>query len=450
MEQGIIYPAGYITRRFFNWVPMGLAYAFLYWGRYNITVAKSALGALMSNEAFGTIFGVGAWIYAVSFLVNGPLADRYGGRRMMLIAAFFSGFMNLIMGLIVQDALVWHALPTDSLTTAFCIAYGINMYFQSIGAVAIVKVNAPWFHVKERGSFGFWFGAMISTGLFFAFDVSTRILGFAEGTGPGGVDAKWWVFYAPALGLFAIFAVEYFLLKDTPKDAGFEVDIGQKEADADGRKTPVLELYKSILTNKVIWVVCFIGVCTGVLRNGVMHWIPIYAKGTMESGALALPKTHFLNSNWGLVLLAAGILGPFIGGKVRDKIFGARNGPPGATLYAIAIIATIAMVWCLDDPIKLMIAGFFISVAAIGSQGLMTATAAMDFGGKARGTATGVIDAFVYVGAGIQSLSLGAITESKHWEYWPRFMIPFAIVGFLLCLKIWNAKAASQTGGSAH
>ncbi len=40
---------GYKNRRFQNWFFMGLAYAFLYWGRYNLTVAKTSLGGLMTK-----------------------------------------------------------------------------------------------------------------------------------------------------------------------------------------------------------------------------------------------------------------------------------------------------------------------------------------------------------------------------------------------------------------
>ena len=46
-------------RRFANWFPMGLTYALLYMGRYNLTVSKNALGDLMTKEDFGIIFGVG-------------------------------------------------------------------------------------------------------------------------------------------------------------------------------------------------------------------------------------------------------------------------------------------------------------------------------------------------------------------------------------------------------
>ncbi len=61
----------FMTRRFINWFPLGLTYAFLCMGRYNLIVAKGALGTLMSKSALGIIFAVGTWVYAMSFLVNG-------------------------------------------------------------------------------------------------------------------------------------------------------------------------------------------------------------------------------------------------------------------------------------------------------------------------------------------------------------------------------------------
>ena len=68
----------------------------------------------------------------------------------------------------------------------------------------------------------------------------------------------------------------------------------------------------------------------------------------------------------------------------------------------------------------------------------------MDFGGrKAAATAVGVIDGFVYLGTAFQAFALGALT-SKDWAYWPMFLAPFAVIGFLLLLRIWNAKPGSQ------
>ena len=85
-------------RRFLNWFPLGLSYAMLYMGRYNLTVAKTSLGDLMTKEDFGIIFGVGTIVYACSFIVNGPLVDRLGGRFGMLMAVAGSALANFIMG----------------------------------------------------------------------------------------------------------------------------------------------------------------------------------------------------------------------------------------------------------------------------------------------------------------------------------------------------------------
>ena len=94
-------------RRVFNWLPLGLTYAFLYMGRYNVTVSKRAFGdilhdgaPLMTNQDFATIFFWGTLIYGCSFLINGPLTDRFGGKRAILIGAAGSALMNGLMGLV--------------------------------------------------------------------------------------------------------------------------------------------------------------------------------------------------------------------------------------------------------------------------------------------------------------------------------------------------------------
>ena len=447
----LAYPEGYRRRRFLNWFFMGLAYAFLYWARYNLTPAKISLGKVMSNEAFGFIFGTGAIVYGLSFWVNGPLTDRHGGRRMMLIAVLGSGVMNLLMGLAMQQALTGSAFFAANLTAVFTILYSINMYFQSIGAVAIVAVNAPWFHVTERGRFGGFFGAMISMGLFFAFDVSHRVLQLAAGRGPGGMDANWWVFYTPAAALLGIFVVEMFLLRDRPSQAGFDdIDTGVAAPATSDGPVPVFELFKSVFANKVLVTVALAGVCTGALRDGLMHWVPIYAKAAVAKGGLGLGADHYINANWGLQLMIAGIVGPFLGGYLRDKVFQSRVGPPSGLFYGVLIVGALALNFVLGNPYLLAATCFFMALSYIGSQGLLTATAAMDFGGKAKATATGVIDGFVYFGTFFQSICLGQLT-TMNWHYWPPFLLPFAVLGFILCLRIWKATASRPAAtGSAH
>src|SRR5271169_1361975 len=91
----------FLVRRFINWFPLGMTYAFLCMGRYNIIVAKGALGALMTKEQLGIIFGAGTLVYTLSFLVNGPLIDKkLGGKAGMIISALGTSLANFALGIL--------------------------------------------------------------------------------------------------------------------------------------------------------------------------------------------------------------------------------------------------------------------------------------------------------------------------------------------------------------
>ena len=448
----VVHTTQFKLRRVINWLPLGFTYAFLYMARYNLTVSKNALGDLMTKEDFGIIFAAGTVTYAVAFLINGPLTDRIGGKRAILIGATGAAIANILMGLVTYGYLVnsW----SMNLTLVFSILYALNMYFQSYGAVAIVKVNAAWFHVRERGVFGGIFGILISLGIYFAFDwgfaivnatkavvpvdlnfiqqALRNILGIAGTT----IDQTWWVFIVPA-GILVIFAIlDLFILKDSPSGAGFQ-DFYTADASAgeDDKPFNLKEILKKILTNKIILTIALIEFCTGVLRNGVMHWYPIYLKDFMQLSADAFMRQH-----WGLILMLAGVFGGMVAGVMSDKVFGSRRGPVAALLYGLMFFATVLMVFTVKgDPVLLAISVVAMSFCVIGTHGMLSGTSTMDFGGRrAAATAVGLIDGFVYLGTAVQSFSLGFITTAN-WSWWPVFLIPFTLIGFGLAMKIWKA-----------
>lgn len=432
-----MHSAAFRRRRIMNWLPLGLTYAFLYMARYNLTVSKNALGDLMTKEAFGIIFAAGTITYAFSFLINGPLTDRIGGKKAILIGSAGSAVMNILMGVLLLGILSWGW--SLNLTLWFSVLYAMNMYFQSYGAVAIVKVNASWFHVRERGVFGGIFGILISLGLYFAFDWSQAIVNWTEAVNPTQPQ-YWLVFFVPAAILVFWFILDFFILRDQPSEAGFE-DFNTGDASSGEADTPFVlkDILRRIFTNPVILTVGLIELCTGVLRNGVMHWFPIYAKEQIAAASQVASWEFWLN-NWGLLLMIAGASGGMLAGWMSDHLFGSRRAPVAGILYSALLLAVIGMVFALDNtPYFLGAMVFIVSITVIGTHGMLSGTATMDFGGKkAAATAVGLIDGLVYLGTGIQSLSLGYIT-STNWHYWPVFLIPFAVIGILLTLRIWHA-----------
>lgn len=427
--------AEYRKRRVLNWLPLGLTYMFLYMGRYNLTVAKSQFGALMDMSDFSVIFAVGTVVYGASFIINGPLTDRYGGRRTILISAIGSGFSNFGMGLVTLMG--W----TDNLTLTFSILYGINMYFQSFGAVSIVKVNAPWFHVKERGTFGAIFGILISLGIFFAYDVGRIIV--------ANMSLEW-VFLIPAIALFLFAFFDYLWVRDSPADAGLkDFDLGDAKLGNEGQRLPVWQVFKLMFSQQAIVIIALIEFCSGFLRQSIMQYGYLYADETGRKG-------DFVFANWGIFLCCAGILGGMFAGIISDKLFDSRRGPVAAVLYAMMLAGSVVTVFTYETSLigPLVI---FMSMAVIGVHGMLSGTASMDFGGRQNtGVAVGLIDGFVYLGTATMALINSIVLPSaktaeakiaSNWE--PLFiaMIPVAMIGLLLSLRVWNARPTKGKSG---
>jgi MFS transporter, OPA family, glycerol-3-phosphate transporter len=416
----------FLRRRTLNWLPLGLTYAFLYMGRYNLTVAKNALGDLITKQDFADIFGLGTLVYGCAFVINGPLTDKLGGRATILIAAIGAAICNLAMGLVLRDGDHAHLVRT------YMWLYAANMYFQSFGAVSIVKVNAAWFHVRERGVFGGIFGILISLGVYFAYDWSGLIVTNIS------VPAA---FFVPA-GLLLGFAVlDYFLVFDRPSATG-HADFDAGDDSGDGTKVGVLVVVKKMLTHPVIVTIALIEFCSGYLRQSIMQWFPIYAK---QTGI----EHSFVPAHWGMLLCVAGITGGMFAGTISDHVFGSRRGPVTAVLYACMLAGSIVASFLLGSLALgwLMIA---MGLCIIGGHGMLSGTASMDFAGKHNtGLAVGIIDGCVYLGTAAEAWILGRVlpkdgtpeaANPSHWSNWPLVMLPLAVIGLLLALRLWNAK----------
>ena len=427
-------------RRVRNWLPLGLTYAFLYFGRYNLSAIVSELdkAQLLTKQQFNEIDGVGAWVYGIAFLVNGPLTDRVGGRATILLAAGASSLLNVGMALTMSSGASGATSP-ETLRHSLLLLNAANMYFQSFGAVSIVKVNAPWFHVRERGVLGGLFGILISLGLYFAYDWSLLLakLGFAA------------VFWGPAVVLAICVVMSAVFVRDTPAQAGFEdFDTGDATAGQVGT-VPVRDVVRRMFSQRVIWIIVAIEFCSGFLRQAVMKQYRPFAKAIGADGS-------FVYQNWGMLLCVAGILGGVFAGFISDHIFHSRRGPVASVLYAGLLAGCAAAYMLLDGPL-LGWSVIFMSLCVIGVHGMLSGTASMDFGGsKNAGLVTGVIDGFVYLGTGAQAfyyasaLPTGAAAKSADaWKVWPAAMLPVAVVGLALCLTIWNARPSKHVS-SGH
>src|SRR5262245_17703554 len=153
---------------------LGLLYAFFYATRYNLSALSGPLSSYFgwTNTEYGIFETMMPFVYGVSVLVNGPIADRVGGKKAFLFGAAGVVVMNFLFGLgtrVVEVPAVWsgegkaavlvtpavlgYGFTRGGIIAMMAAIWGINGYFQSFGALSIVKVNAQWFHLRERGTF---------------------------------------------------------------------------------------------------------------------------------------------------------------------------------------------------------------------------------------------------------------------------------------------------------
>jgi hypothetical protein len=128
-------------RRAVNWLTLGFTYAAMYMGRYNLSFANKSLSNAYGwdKTQIGAIISAALLIYGLSAMFNGPISDRIGGRRSMLIGACGSVVFNLLFGLGAYLGF----LGTGGLLIAyFATVWSLNSYFQSYSALSLIKVNS--------------------------------------------------------------------------------------------------------------------------------------------------------------------------------------------------------------------------------------------------------------------------------------------------------------------
>ena len=444
-------------RRFMNWFPLGLTYAAMYMGRYNFNIVKNDIGAWyhLDKWEMGIIATAGFWTYGLSVALNGPLADYFGGRKAILVGALGAAAVNLGIGFMFLDNHVSQILLSMTLL------WSLNMYFQSFGALSVVKVNSTWFHVKERGVFGGIFGTMISSGYFLATTIGAWLLASFH---------SWTViWFVPAAAMAFMFGVDWLLVRNRPSHAGltdFDTGDGSNAHLAEDAPMPLRDLIRKVFKNPIIVALIGAEFCTGFVRQGVMLYFTEYLQEIYHLGK----KEHLF---WwtGVAFMGGGILGGLLCGWMSDRLFQSRRPPVAFIFYLVQVVMLVLLgltlgqgtrggqIWAV---VLLGLTAMFI----FGVHGMLSGTASMDFGGrKAAATVTGALDGIQYIGSGLTGFGLGWILKTYGWDgtpllavagahshqpthawVWVGAIIPFSLAGAFIMTRIWGAKA----GAGAH
>jgi len=446
-SENLITMPAFRHRRFQNWIIIGFMYSFFYMSRYNFSAIAPTLQSIFgwTKGDLGVFETFLPLVYGLSVVLNGPIADKIGGRKAFLIGAFGVVIMNGLFGLmhilvqtpavcegknILTEAVLNYGLSKTTVLWTLAIIWAINGYFQSFGALSIVKINAQWFHVRERGTFSAIFGVLIRFGLILAFSGTPLIVNFLP---------WYWAFWIPAMVVALLFILTIFFVRDTPAAAGYpDLDTGDGTVNVE-EKVKFKEVLLKVFGSKIMWTIAIGSMMIGFVRRGVVDaWWPVYFKEAQGLTGVNLASQF---TAWGIAIL--GIIGGFVFGISSDRVFNGRRAPVIVigfcgmilvlTLFFLADVlhlgpmAAAALLACLS---------FFVN----GSHGMIAGAATMDFGGrKAAGTAVGLIDGMQYLAGAFVGMIVGYVTTNWGWQAWKLWPIPFAIVGAIVMASLWNA-----------
>jgi sugar phosphate permease len=455
------YPPGFRRRRGLNWGLLGAMYATYYMCRYNFRFATPGMQAEFgfTTTQIADMIAIWSLTYGTGQLVNGLLCDRIGGKRSMLIGAFGTIVVNLLLGLapllLVGGALaataklVFGANSIDPAFLAISIIWLVNGWFQSFGAPGMVKVNAAWFRRTERGTFAGIFGFMIQMGQVLSAKLSKAILaGIVIG---GFVIAKgeWrWLFILPPLVTLVVAICMAIGAKQSPDEAGYPGVIEDELDNSAGVTVSLRESFKTIFTHPLVWFYAAAYACTGAVRSSSDHLAVLYFQ---EQLGMDMKSNIPGIVAWTLALMPmAAVAGSLASGYISDKYFKGHRSPVAMTLYfleavVIGTAAVILLKGLVGPTAGGVVAGcailIMIALTANSTHSIVGAAAPMDIGGKKMaGFAAGVIDSFQYYGGALSLFITGRVLDATKdqygWTFWYAIMAGFGILGGLAMLAV--------------
>ena len=434
------HPLGFKARRGLNWFTVGLLYAMFYMCRYNFRFAGAGMRAEFGWST-GDIANLAAWFslaYGTGQLLNGLFCDRIGGRASMLIGAIGSIAVNLVIGF----------SPWTSTFAAFAAMWMVNGYIQAAGTPGMVKINAAWFNKEERGLFSGIFGFMIQSGQAMISMLAPWILagfGFlAFVVGPG----EWrMLFCLPPMFLGLVSVWFYFVSAQSPDDADFHGAIQDDVDNSAGTTVPVLESFKFVFSNPLVWFYAVAYGCTGAVRHAADQLSPLYFEDVLGFDM----KTNLpLVASFTLVLVPiVAVCGSVLSGWASDRFFRGNRYPVAMVLYygEACVIASATAVMALKfigpTPAGILLGCLFlvlIAITANSTHSIVGAAAPVDIGGKKMaGFASGVIDSFQYYGAALGLFITGLMLDVSlpgNYVVWFGIMTCFAFFGGCAMLSL--------------
>ncbi|MEZ5491227.1 MAG: MFS transporter [Gammaproteobacteria bacterium] len=398
------------------WV-MLIGYVGYYLCRGNLSAAFPLLEQEFgySNTQLGVIASLSEIAYAVGKFINGPLADKMGGRRIFLIGMGGAIFWNLIFAL-------------SSSLTAFIIVWCFCRYFLSMGWGGLTKTIGNWYPPERNGTVM----GLISVNFQFGGVAATLFAGFLVALGVAWQG----LFVYPALVVSGILLWSIMASKADPRDVVPGVTFGRSEvgkkqlADyGDEENLGVKTILKTLLGLPIYRQLLVFSFLTTLLRSVFFFWTPKFLFDIGLGASAAILQSA--------IFPFLGVIGTVFIGWYTDHY--ADNGDRARTMWImlLCLVICLGFITILSNSetpnfalimVFLGASGFFLLGPYSMSSGCLTLDIA---GPKGAGSCTGIIDGLGYIGGAIAAFSAGYLSDYVGWSQVFMILTGFSVISTL-------------------
>lgn len=376
-----------------------LCYLFFYTGRQTFGFAIPGIQKEfgLSKEMLGWVSSAMLWSYAIGQAINGNLADKYGGRRIMSLGAVLSCFANWVV-----------SFSSGFVTLVF--PWAVNGYFQALGWAPGSRLLSNWWGIGERGKvYGFYvFAAGCASVL--SYVTSIAVLDVFH------LDWRW-IFRIPVLLMLAGGIFFYLVARERPEDMGFKPldtgvadEVDKAHAVQDDQTESSWSRYKAVLKNWRLDVAALSLGFQNAARYGLIVWVPVHFFGSNW----AKSPDAFINPKWISIALPVGMaIGALSNGWISDKLFGSKRYK---AIMLYMVLGAITTMWMYTIPgnsiigvVALFLCGFFV----YGPASSFWALCPDLVGSRRAGTATGIMNFSSYLFAGLGEPLIGRMLDTS-------------------------------------
>ncbi len=403
-----------------------IGYATFYLVRKNYSVAMPIIGKDLgiSKEGLGLILTLHGVVYGISKFLNGFLADRANACVFMATALIASALLNIWFGF-------------SSTLMIFLVIWMLNGWFQGMGFPPCARLMTNWFPPKQLATkFSIW-NSSHNIG-----SIGILLLGgfLVDGTffGQRLFTPNWRLcFFVPAVIALAVAIVVWLMMPDTPPSVGLpEVEGTHVETTEQGAGEDFNAFVrKHVFGNPYIWLLSVANFFVYTLRYAVFDW------GTtimMEAKHIQIVDSKWMISGFEVF----GFIGAMLGGWLSDRFLGGRTVRACVVYMALAGVS-LFLFWKIPTQSKLLTTSLLCAIGffVYGPQCLLAIACANLATKRAAATAVGLTSIFGYASTVLSGWGIGALVQHYGWDAAFRGLMAVAVVGTLLFVAAWPAKA---------